>query len=483
MWFEVSKEGLSQLLARRGKGWVVAELIQNAWDENKTTKVVVDLAPIAGRPFCQLSVVDDSPEGFKDLAHSYTLFAQSYKKTDEKKRGRFNLGEKLVLALCQSASISSTTGTIEFNEDGRHNRPRLKRDAGTRFDAVIRMTREEYEEVCKEVERLIPPSNIETVFNGNALPRRTPLVRTTASLMTEVATDDGLLKRVRRDARIDVYEPRSGETGHVYEMGIPVAETGDKYHVDIQMKVPLSMERDSLPESYLREVRAITLNATTHLLTREDAASSWVGDALEDDKVSKEAVVAAMDLRYGKNRVIYDPSDLEANALATVRGYTVVHGGNLSSKQWDNVRAAGAMRPAGQVTPSPKPFSPDGMPLRRLGESEYKPEHRGMANFARWVASKVIMREISVVFANDPQWRFGGAYGPDGTLYINAREARFRGRVDPESFIDFLIHEFGHDMEPNHLSSKYHEALTLVGARTAMALRASPESLGLLYEK
>lgn len=47
-WFEVDKQGLAKLLERRGKQFILYELIQNAWDEN-TTRVDVTLARPSGR--------------------------------------------------------------------------------------------------------------------------------------------------------------------------------------------------------------------------------------------------------------------------------------------------------------------------------------------------------------------------------------------------------------------------------------------------
>jgi len=117
-WFEVDKEGLARLLERRGKHFAVLELLQNAWDQN-VTQVSVRLEPIDGRPRAWLQVEDDDPEGFKDLSHVFTLFADSNKKADPGKRGRFNLGEKLVLAICDQATISTTKGTIHFEASAR----------------------------------------------------------------------------------------------------------------------------------------------------------------------------------------------------------------------------------------------------------------------------------------------------------------------------------------------------------------------------
>src|SRR3990167_2968901 len=117
-WFSVDKTGLAKLLERKGKEFALYELIQNAWDEAITT-VRVDLKRMHGG-FVRLSVEDDNPEGFRDLSHAFTLFAESHKKADATKRGRFNLGEKLVLAICTEAVIRSTKGMVVFDKHGRH---------------------------------------------------------------------------------------------------------------------------------------------------------------------------------------------------------------------------------------------------------------------------------------------------------------------------------------------------------------------------
>src|SRR5208337_921051 len=98
------------------------------------------------------------------LAHAWTLFASSDKKTNPEKRGRFNLGEKLVLAACESARIVSTTGTVLFDRDGTRTTARTRRDAGTAFEATIRMTRDELAEVLAAAKTVIAP--IPTTVNG-----------------------------------------------------------------------------------------------------------------------------------------------------------------------------------------------------------------------------------------------------------------------------------------------------------------------------
>ena len=84
-WFDVDKQGLAKLMAGRHKAFVLYELLQNAWDQN-VTKVQVSLSEVPGRAESEIVVEDDDPDGFADLTHAYTLFAESRKKADPKKR-------------------------------------------------------------------------------------------------------------------------------------------------------------------------------------------------------------------------------------------------------------------------------------------------------------------------------------------------------------------------------------------------------------
>src|SRR5213082_726033 len=137
-WFEVDRQGLAQILERKGKEFVLFELIQNGWDEPGVTKVSVSLE-YRGRNKARLVVEDDAPEGFKDLSHAFTLFADSAKKANPEQRGRFNLGEKLVLAISHEVTIRTRKGGIRFDADGRHNL-RSKQPVGSRIECLLRMT-------------------------------------------------------------------------------------------------------------------------------------------------------------------------------------------------------------------------------------------------------------------------------------------------------------------------------------------------------
>lgn len=69
-WFSVDRKGLAQLLERKGKSFVLFELVQNAWDE-QSTQVTITLERIPSTRFVRLVVEDDNVNGFADLSHAF----------------------------------------------------------------------------------------------------------------------------------------------------------------------------------------------------------------------------------------------------------------------------------------------------------------------------------------------------------------------------------------------------------------------------
>ena len=477
-WFDVDKAGLAKLLERKGsKRFAIFELVQNCWDENPTY-VEVYLECI-GRGMARLLVMDDNPEGFVDLSHAFTLFAESNKKSNPKLRGRWNLGEKLVLALCTNASILSTKGGVVFDKDGRH-KSRGTTVKGSIFEGDLRMTQIEVDEALEAAKRLIPPAHIKTVVNSEELQARTPEATFTAELPTEVADADGYLRRTTRKAQVVLYTPRPGEVASIYEMWIPVVETGDKYHMDVTQKVPLTFQRDNVPPAYLKTLRTHALNVTADGLKPEEATAPWVREAAGDSRATMEAVKAVTTLRFGEKAVAYDPSDPEANHIAMSQGYTVVHGGSMGAGEWENVRKAGVTLPAGQVTPSPKPHSESGRPLKTIPMCDWTPGMVRVAELATALSREVMGVRLYVTLANDIKWPFGATYGKGGNLTFNV------GRLGKTWFDQFpinlvqvmalLIHEFAHEYSSNHLSAEYHEALCDLGAKMTILALNMPEA-------
>ena len=469
-WFEVDKQGLAKILERKGKEFVLFELVQNAWDEPGVTKVNVTLE-YRGRNKALLVVEDDAPEGFKDMSHAFTLFAESAKKANPEHRGRFNFGEKLVLAISDEVTIRTTKGGIRFDDTGRHNL-RARQDIGSRIECLLRMKEDECNAIAPQVRKLISPATITTVFNGTPLAPRAVLEQFSVTLPTEVASDDGFLRRAQRETIIRLLALMPGETATLYEMGIPVVETGDRWHYDIAQKVPLSLDRESVPPSFLRQVRVAVFNRMHTQLAPEDMNSEWAETAIASPDCATDAVASYVSQRFGEKRVSYDPSDPEANKLAVSNGYTVVHGGMMSAGAWQNAKSASAILPASKVTPSAKVWTgennPDAAVFRDwIPESKWTEGMREVAKFAHRLAEKVLSRAITVKFCATPHHLGGASYGPAGELVFN----KFRLGADwfergiTDDVVELLIHEFGHNTALDHLSSEYHEALCRIGAK------------------
>ena len=476
-WFSVDKKGLAKLLERRGKEFVLYELIQNSWDTN-APNVIVSLTASTDNPgYANLVVTDDNPEGWKDLTHAWTLYAESEKKSDVKKRGRFNLGEKLVLALCREAEIHTTKRSVRFDSRGRHVLGG-SRTEGSSFRALIKMTKKEMEEAEQAVMRLICPIGVRTLMNGKELEARVPKRQIEVTLPTEVADAEGILRPSARKTIVEVVEPKEGEVPSIYELGIPIVETGDRYHYNVMQKVPLNSDRDNVRPSYLREIRTMVLNEMYKDLTPEDA-SSWARNAMEGENVEKEAVEALMALRFSDKRVIADPSDPEGTKLAMSQGYEVIPPRALSKEEWANVRKFGAALPAGQVTPSPRPYRPDGEEEKILPKEKWTAGIRKVAAYAEYVAKHVLQTTITVKIVTDVSWPFAATFGRSGELTLNVGRLGYSWFDAPywTGVDELLTHEFGHWYAADHLSEDYHKAICKVAAGLVALALHDPQKM------
>jgi hypothetical protein len=479
-WFEVDKRGLAALLERRGRFFAILELIQNAWDTGARF-VGVRLEAIAGRRGCaHLVVEDDDPIGFTDLAHAFTLFADTVKRADPTRRGRFNLGEKLVLALCETATISSTSGTVVFGTAGREQLPQRRRAQGSQFEAIIRMNKPDLEEVERRIWTLFSPEGVRTTYNGKEIEYRAALTEFSASLPTLVADEAGVVRERIRKTTVRVYSVEKGEKAHLYELGLPVVATGDRWHYSVEQKVPLAMERDNVSPRYLTTLRTLVLNQMYEALSAQDANSSWARDALADRHTTPEAVTRMVELRFGKKAVVYDPSDLEANANAVFKGYTVIRGNQFHKDEWQRIRAVGILKPAGQVTPSPKPCLPDGSRPPILAPDHWTADMRFVAEYAKRVARYTIEREITVECVRDHTWHVNATFGPAGVLTLNvgALGANFFARRLSAELDELLVHEFGHVHGDHHKLEDYHDRLCEIAGRLAQGIRTSQITMG-----
>jgi len=184
------------------------------------------------------------------------------------------------------------------------------------------MTKAEIEDCAKAVRTFIPPAGIRTTFNGEEIRRREPLATVEAKLPTEVEDEEGRYRPTIRKTGILVYEPLPDEKAMIYEMGLPVIETGDRWHYDIQQRIPLTSDRDHVRAAFLQDVRAEVANAMVSQIRDEDASAEWVRDASADDRVTPETLNTIAELRWGEKRTVAAPGDSygKEKAIAAAAG-------------------------------------------------------------------------------------------------------------------------------------------------------------------
>jgi hypothetical protein len=474
-WFEVDKEGLRKLIATRGKSFIIHELIQNAWDE-KVTRVDVKLEFTDQRGICKLVVQDDSPDGFLDISHAYTLYAESKKKDDPTKRGRFNLGEKLVLALSKWARIVSTKAAVEFTEDGKRKAIKERTASGTIFTAAIYMTREEMKEVISNIDMLIPPPGIVTTFNGVEIATREPLAEFSVTLPTIITNAEGELAPSARITAVNVYAPTGSESPTLYEMGIPVCEIDMKYHVDVHQKVPLNQDRDNVNHAYYKTLCTYVLNRTASMLDENDVTANWVQVAIEDDRVEPDSVKAVITAKYGDpDKIVrFDPNDPEAANRAMSHGYKVLYGSQFSGGQWDNLSRAGIAPKASNKFATPKPFSEDGTPAEVIDPKDYSQGMTEVVAFVHEMAKELMGRTITVTIVREMNIGMA-AYG-DGDFIFSlkgcGRKFFDTWKENFGSVMALVLHEFTHQYESNHLSDNFYKKMQwLFGKAIVLSLR------------
>lgn len=484
-WFTADKDGLRQLherlVERRGFGIVGAELYANVMDTS-ATDCLFTIEKFPRQPVIRVRV-EDNGEGFHDLSHAWTIFAPSKKKLDPEKAGRFNLGEKVVLSFALEGEIHTTTGTVKFDSSGRTVNGRKKRSQGTVFEALLRGNQERYEQLLDYMRRVIVRPGLNLTVNGEVVPHRTPIHVFETPLKTEIGED---LRPTVRITKVEVYEPLEGDIPSLFELGIPVVETDDRWHYNVLQKVPLNADRDNVTPAYLRSVRVAVLNEMHNRIQPEDTTTSWVYDATSSPDCSDEAIGTFKLQKYGEKSVAFDPGNPEANNVAAANGFTVIPSRGLTTGQRENLKRAGQLISSSQQFPDAGRRAymggPNAKPADIIPESEWT---RGMKNihaYTLFLGRRLLGKPIYVIFVKVGE-KWDACYGQgqiSSEFHYNVQSLGkkwFDGPVRPE-IDELIIHEFGHEYATNHLSEDYYKSLCRLGAKLKALALAHPEDFG-----
>jgi len=464
-WFEVDKEGLKELYSDRTPFDLVAEIVQNAWDE-KIHECNVVLHQKGGKAV--LKVIDDNPEGFKNIRDAYTLFGNTHKRPDPTKRGRFNIGEKIVLAQAISGSISTTKGVVQFGELGRSEflGENYGRKKGSVFEAIFPWTRQQVRETIEKLENLLVPKRIVFTVNGKVIKSRRPDWVQEAVLPT-VVFDNGEKFVPQRKTRIEIYSTEK-EKGQLYEMGLPVCEIDCPYKVNVSQRVPVTIDRNTVSPRYLRSIYAYVLNACYQTLGEEKASEQWVRDAVGHRVCSKEARKWVLKKRFGSKVLIANPLDQGSIQEALDKGYKVIYGRELGTEERQAFKEAG-------LSSTSDVFKCTIDKDEVIPVEKWTREQKAMAVFAKKLAKELINKDIKVNITRTSGFLAAYNNALNVLSFSHTRLGRkfFEGGITARS-IGIILHELAHTANTKngyHVDMSYVSTLDqLAGACVFLAI-------------
>ena len=470
--FEVDVANMRKIHGARDKIFIIREMVQNAWDEN-ISRVDILLTPPDGNGHSIIKVLDDSPNGWLNLEHAYTMYAESAKANDPTKRGRFNEGEKNVLCLAIEASVTTVTGQVCFNRERRWTGSE-RRKRGSEFYMKFELTQREYFDICMKTMLLIPPKDIITVFNGQEMPHRAPDLQFETRLRTPINGRNDLRKT---DVRL--YHTY-GKQAWLFEMGIPVVPLGDDpWHINIMQKVPVGRDRDNIQPSYLADVRVGTFNKFFDKIPASQQSLLSMQAAAGNPKSSREAVEAHMKGRFGNDFVMEDPADEGSKEECQSKGIVVIERNDLSPELRKRLRKMkdkknpkkAYLRKAGEVCPTNIVPELDNV----VEPADYDEDTANYVALIERLAPRLINRSVNAVVVKDDSTGIQGCFKyKSGTMYVNL-DCHDTSNV-ADNF-ELLIHEFAHNTVNSnaHLKDVFYKTEEEIAGKLMVLALEEPE--------
>jgi hypothetical protein len=244
---------------------------------------------------------------------------------------------------------------------------------------------------------------------------------------------------------------------YLYEMGIPVVETDCQFDIDVQQKVPLSIDRDSVPYSYITILYAEVLNAVYSEIEEDESSQVWIREAMAHKRINPETVKAIVEKRYGDKVVLANPFDLRSVDEAIAAGYRVISAKELSKEERANIREAEAIKSSSEL------FRHNYTLSERVEPDENMLK---FAELAKKIAKRCLKVNLQVVFGS---WDGVLAQYGNRTLTLNVKalgKSFFKPPVSVRT-IDLIIHEISHE-NGQHTETSYQETITRIAGELVM---------------
>jgi hypothetical protein len=290
-----------------------------------------------------------------------------------------------------------------------------------------------------------------------------------ANLPTEIKME-GKMKKVTQATLINLHKKEG--VAYIYEMGIPICEIDCAYSIDVQQKVPLSSDRDTVDSKYLKLLYGEVLNYTIKEIKSEQSSNLWVREGFVSSRTSKEVRKEVLEKRFGEKSLIANPMDKRSMDEAITNNYNVVYGSEMSKEEWGIIREEELME------------STSSKFKMRLVDSkciEGTEVQKKVGEFCVKIAYEFLSTlPLKVSFYDAPEatvmadfdrdayhLRFNVAKIPTTYWHIGS------GKIDNWKLLDLIIHELGH-YRGMHYEQSYHECITMLGSRLAVKALRDP---------
>ena len=250
-------------------------------------------------------------------------------------------------------------------------------------------------------------------------------------------------------------------------MGLPVQDIDTPWDVDVMQKIHLDERRNAVADSYLKQIYAEVLSATHHMMKETQFGETWVKHAIEQTRVTPDAIRATFKGRYSAQKGVFASMDNDANSRARAEGYYPVDAQALSKKEEEAFRRHVGIEHADVKFGTPPP-----------PRSDHEAEAGSIHDlFAKWVTekSKIFNLDVTVRYFDEPaNQREADCQVGTTTPVMRFNEATlgedfFQEPHGREEHWNLLLHEVAHAMtnSPEH-GEEWGNASTHAGALAAV---------------
>lgn len=326
-------------------------------------------------------------------------------------------GIALPLALAKSAVVETAQGSIELDGSGFVQRGQDDHRQGFRLALAVACDAGQYGALVRVLDNPLVLSGLTLAVNGRDVPSRTPIGRFEAVLPADPYGPD------KRRCSVEVHEVLPGETAAVFEQGLLVQNTGDRWHYNVLGPVP-RLWADRIDSRFVRHLRLAVLAEMLDKLDDGDARAEWIRQSVADEDCPADVFVWWLRARFGDKIVKSSSYSPQADGRARDHGYRVLEPGHLMVGQSLNLARFcdvpmsidlfdDAADPCHRIisglaedewdVDAPEGFvDVDGDLLELLPDEEYTRPMRAVAEYARGLAHYMLSAPLTLRFVRDP---------------------------------------------------------------------------------